>query len=86
LISLLADHVSAVARAEYALCRWTTASQLSHILRPSSDQPVLQLAVTDAMSVQGVANGTLTVGDTILFLSLLSQLYAPLNYFGVRLS
>jgi len=35
--------------------------------------------------VQGVANGTLTVGDTILFLSLLSQLYAPLNYFGVRL-
>ena len=29
-----------------------------------------------------MAKGTLTVGDTILFLSLLSQLYAPLNYFG----
>ena len=34
--------------------------------------------------MQGVAKGTLTVGDTILFLSLLSQLYAPLNYFGAR--
>lgn len=32
--------------------------------------------------LQGVSQGTLTVGDAVLFLSLLQQLYAPLNYFG----
>ena len=42
------------------------------------------LHVRMRFSAQGVAKGTLTVGDTILFLSLLSQLYAPLNYFGER--
>ena len=35
-----------------------------------------------ADAVQGVSKGTLTVGDAVLFLSLLQQLYAPLNYFG----
>ena len=32
--------------------------------------------------VQGVANGELTVGDAVLFVTLMQQLYAPLNYFG----
>lgn len=31
---------------------------------------------------QGVAEGTQTVGDVALFLSLLAQLFAPLNWFG----
>ncbi|KAL0050286.1 hypothetical protein WJX82_008140 [Trebouxia sp. C0006] len=31
---------------------------------------------------QGVANGSLTVGDAVLFVTLMQQLYAPLNYFG----
>lgn len=35
-----------------------------------------------AALVQGVANGSLTVGDTVLFVTLMQQLYAPLNYFG----
>lgn len=26
--------------------------------------------------------GTLTVGDTVLFLTLMAQLYGPLNFFG----
>eukprot|EP00201_Polytomella_parva_P019082 CAMPEP_0175051040 /NCGR_PEP_ID=MMETSP0052_2-20121109/7575_1 /TAXON_ID=51329 ORGANISM="Polytomella parva, Strain SAG 63-3" /NCGR_SAMPLE_ID=MMETSP0052_2 /ASSEMBLY_ACC=CAM_ASM_000194 /LENGTH=815 /DNA_ID=CAMNT_0016315273 /DNA_START=575 /DNA_END=3023 /DNA_ORIENTATION=- len=30
----------------------------------------------------GVSRHTLTVGDTVLFLSLMSQLYGPLNFFG----
>lgn len=30
----------------------------------------------------GVANGTLTVGDTVLFVTMMQQLYAPLNFFG----
>ena len=33
-------------------------------------------------AVQGVANGELTVGDAVLFVTLMQQLYAPLNYFG----
>lgn len=32
--------------------------------------------------LQGVANGSLTVGDAVLFVTLMQQLYAPLNYFG----
>ena len=34
---------------------------------------------------RGVAAGALTVGDTVLFLTLMAQLYAPLNYFGALL-
>eukprot|EP00879_Flechtneria_rotunda_P018678 GHRR01019601.1.p1 GENE.GHRR01019601.1~~GHRR01019601.1.p1 ORF type:complete len:623 (+),score=198.83 GHRR01019601.1:173-2041(+) len=30
----------------------------------------------------GVSTGTLTVGDTVLFLTLMAQLYGPLNFFG----
>jgi ATP-binding cassette subfamily B (MDR/TAP) protein 6 len=30
----------------------------------------------------GVAQGTFTVGDTVLFVTMMSQLYAPLNFFG----
>ena len=37
-------------------------------------QPVLRL--------QGVAKGTLTVGDAVLFIAMVQQLSAPLNYFG----
>ena len=33
-------------------------------------------------TAQGVANGRLTVGDGVLFITLMQQLYAPLNYFG----
>ena len=32
--------------------------------------------------MQGVADGELTVGDAVLFVTLMQQLYAPLNYFG----
>jgi ATP-binding cassette subfamily B (MDR/TAP) protein 6 len=31
---------------------------------------------------QGVAHGTLSVGDAVLFVTLMQQLYAPLNFFG----
>ncbi|CAL8467522.1 g7060 [Coccomyxa elongata] len=31
---------------------------------------------------KGVADGRLTVGDAVLFITLMQQLYAPLNYFG----
>lgn len=34
------------------------------------------------MVLQGVADGSLTVGDAVLFVTLMQQLYAPLNYFG----
>lgn len=35
-----------------------------------------------AVCAAKVASGALTVGDAVLFLSLMSQIYAPLNYFG----
>ncbi|KDD73117.1 hypothetical protein H632_c2515p0, partial [Helicosporidium sp. ATCC 50920] len=31
---------------------------------------------------QGIADGSLTVGDVVLFVTLIQQLYAPLNFFG----
>lgn len=34
------------------------------------------------MCTYGVAHGTLTVGDTVLFVTMMQQLYAPLNFFG----
>ena len=38
--------------------------------------------MTRAACDQGVAEGRLTVGDAVLFITLMQQLYAPLNYFG----
>ena len=35
-----------------------------------------------AMWLQEIAEGKLTVGDLVLFLSLMGQLYGPLNYFA----
>lgn len=32
--------------------------------------------------VRGIVSGKLTVGDAVLFLSLMSQLVAPLSFFG----
>lgn len=32
--------------------------------------------------VWGVAEGSLTVGDTVLFVTMMQQLYVPLTYFG----
>lgn len=32
--------------------------------------------------VRGVAGGTLTVGDAVLFVTMMNQLYVPLTYFG----
>ncbi|KAI8474748.1 MAG: ABC transporter type 1, transmembrane domain-containing protein [Monoraphidium minutum] len=35
-----------------------------------------------AVCVRGVARGTLTVGDTVLFVTMMQQLYVPLTFFG----
>eukprot|EP00798_Chlamydomonas_sp_ICE-L_P011549 gene11549-34266_t len=40
------------------------------------------LASGMVICVMGVVNGTLTVGDTVLFLTMMNQLYIPLTYFG----
>jgi hypothetical protein len=32
--------------------------------------------------VRGVARGSLTVGDTVLFVTMMQQLYVPLTFFG----
>ncbi|KAG1666247.1 hypothetical protein FOA52_011549 [Chlamydomonas sp. UWO 241] len=32
--------------------------------------------------VRGVADGSLTIGDTVLFVTMINQLYIPLTYFG----
>lgn len=40
------------------------------------------LAAGMVVCVWGVAAGTLTVGDTVLFLTMMQQLYVPLTYFG----
>ncbi len=52
--------------------------------RASRGQSVSQAArrVTQTGAPQGVAEGRLTVGDAVLFITLMQQLYAPLNYFG----
>ena len=40
------------------------------------------MSSTPCLGLQGVADGSLTVGDAVLFVTLMQQLYAPLNYFG----
>ena len=42
----------------------------------------MAIVVDRVTSSQGVAEGALTVGDAVLFVTLMQQLYAPLNYFG----
>lgn len=32
--------------------------------------------------IRGIVAGELTVGDAVLFLTLMNQLYAPLSFFG----
>lgn len=34
------------------------------------------------MCIRGIVAGQLTVGDAVLFLTLMNQLYAPLSFFG----
>ena len=34
------------------------------------------------MCIRGIVAGALTVGDAVLFLTLMNQLYAPLSFFG----
>ncbi|KAK9811422.1 hypothetical protein WJX72_003723 [[Myrmecia] bisecta] len=40
------------------------------------------LAAGLAVCVHGIAVGSLTVGDAVLFLTMMNQLYSPLNFFG----
>jgi ATP-binding cassette, subfamily B (MDR/TAP), member 6 len=42
----------------------------------------LGLAGGLAVCTAGVAAGRLTVGDAVLFVTMMQQLYQPLNYFG----
>lgn len=41
-----------------------------------------QPLTTAAAAAANLAQGTMTVGDTVLFLTLMAQLYGPLNFFG----
>lgn len=43
---------------------------------------MMQPAARDTSSFVYFLQGTLTVGDTVLFLTLMAQLYGPLNFFG----
>ena len=40
------------------------------------------MAAGMVVCTSGVADGSLTVGDAVLFVTLMQQLYAPLNFFG----
>lgn len=40
------------------------------------------LASGMVVCVWGVAHGELTVGDAVLFITIMNQLYVPLTYFG----
>lgn len=45
-------------------------------------QSINRFVTVRAACDQGVAEGRLTVGDAVLFITLMQQLYGPLNYFG----
>ena len=47
-----------------------------------SQQPLASISAFCSCLAQGVAEGRQTVGDAVLFITLMQQLYAPLNYFG----
>mgnify|MGYP001807331395 CR=1 FL=1 len=68
-----------------------TASRMPHPSRVPRSQPSLQPTRIHPLThpptpapapAAGVADHSLTVGDSVLFLSLMAQLYGPLNFFG----
>ena len=67
-----------------ALDSWSLGA-LYQVHAHASAEAYLSLALPHCSAVvlaQGVAEGRLTVGDAVLFITLMQQLYAPLNYFG----
>ncbi|KAL6753380.1 mitochondrial half-size ABC transporter [Haematococcus lacustris] len=59
-------------------------SQASINLLNSVQSGIMWIGITLGLLVcsKGVRDGELTVGDVVLFLSLMAQLYGPLNWFG----
>ena len=65
-----------------AACERGAQGATGGLAAPSHAIPPLHTRARTGLLVctKGIANGSLTVGDAVLFVTLMQQLYAPLNF------
>lgn len=75
------EHLS-MAVDKYQRVEWMSSSSLQILNTAQSFVIIIGLVVGLVMVSTRVVHGEIGVGDTVLFISYMMQLYSPLNYFG----
>lgn len=71
---------------DYLIHEWKSLSSMNLLNAVQNIAITAGLMIGSILCAYMVSRGTLTVGDFVLFLAYIIQLYAPLNYFGMYYS